>query len=141
MNLKHSARYISKLANHLRRKTETFAFSREYGSAQWRTLHYILTSTHDVFQKDIEAEFCIRSSSATELLRQMENNGLITREAVEYDSRLKRVIATEKAQACQQMVTCELDELEQQIIKGIPKEKLEIYFEVAEKMMENLNEK
>ncbi len=51
----------------------------------------------DVFQKDIEAEFKIRRSSVSSVLDNMEKNGFITRQSVENDARLKRIVLTEKA--------------------------------------------
>lgn len=43
----------------------------------------------DVFQKDFEREFSIRKSTASRILKSMENNGLIVR--------LKKVVLTENA--------------------------------------------
>ncbi|PGS79274.1 hypothetical protein COD02_28605 [Bacillus thuringiensis] len=42
-----------------------------------------------VFQKDFEREFSIRKSTASRILKSMENNGLI--------ARLKKVVLTENA--------------------------------------------
>ncbi|MFK4329108.1 DNA-binding MarR family transcriptional regulator [Bacillus sp. RC97] len=43
----------------------------------------------DVFQKDFEREFSIRKSTASRILKSMENNGLI--------ARLKKIVLTENA--------------------------------------------
>ena len=44
-------------------------------------IDYIYDRGNDpVFQRDIEKEFTIRRSTATELLKLMEKNGLITRQ-------------------------------------------------------------
>ena len=93
-----------------------------------------------MFQKDIEEEYSIRPSTATELLKQMEKNGLIIREPVPYDNRLKRIAVTEKALVYKEQVIDELTALEETLIKDIPQEKLRIFFEVIEKMMDNLSE-
>lgn len=138
-NKKSPARYISKLANELRRKTESFPFSKRYSGAQWRTLHFILNKKDDVFQRDIEREFNIRSSSATELLKQLENNGLIRKESVPHDNRLRKIVATDKAHTCQDEIFGQLDALDQTLVQRIPGDKLEIYFEVVEIMMDNLS--
>ena len=47
-----------------------------------------------IFQKDIEDVLEIRRSTASTLLQGMENKGLLRREAVEYDARLKRLVLT-----------------------------------------------
>lgn len=130
---------ISKLANEVRRKTETFSFSKQYSSAQWRTLHFILSADRDIFQKDIEKEFNIRSSSATELLKQMEINGFIRKESVDYDNRLRKIVATEKAGEYREEIFAQLRGLDDLLVRQIPKDKLDIYMEVAQMMMDNLS--
>ena len=49
------------------------------------------------FQRDVEAEFNVRRSTATEILKQMERGGLIRRVPVDYDARLKKIELTEFA--------------------------------------------
>ena len=134
-----AARYVSKLSNKLRRKFDMLSSRREFSGSQGRTLQFLLAQTEDVFQKDIEEEYSIRPSTATELLKQMEKNGLITREPVPYDNRLKRIAVTEKALVYKEQVIDELTALEETLIKDIPQEKLRIIFEVIEKMMDNLS--
>lgn len=135
-----AARYISKLSNKLRRKLDMFSSRKEFSGSQGRTLHYLLAQTEDVFQKDIEEEYSIRPSTATQLLKQMEKNGLITRESVSYDNRLKKIVLTDRALMYKDQVIDDLTKLEETLIKDIPEEKMEIFFEVLEKMMDNLSE-
>lgn len=135
-----AARYISKLSNKLRRRMDTLS-SREYFSgSQGRTLHFLLAQTGDVFQKDIEEEYSIRPSTASEMLKQMEQRGLIRRETVPYDNRLKKVVLTDQALAYRQQVRQELTQLEETLIQGISPEEMEVFFRVVEKMMDNLAE-
>ena len=135
-----AARYISKLSNKLRRRLDMFSSRKEFSGSQGRTLHFLLAQTEDVFQKDIEEEYSIRPSTATELLKQMEKNGLIVREPVDYDNRLKKIVVTEKAMRYKQQVVEDLTELEETLVKGIPEADLQIFFKVIEKMMDNLSE-
>lgn len=135
-----AARYVSKLSNKLRRKLDMLSSRKEFSGSQGRTLHFLLAQTEDVFQKDIEEEYGIRPSTATELLKQMEKNGLILREPVSYDNRLKKIVLTEKALRYRNQVVDDLTGLEEILIKGIPQEKLNVFFEVIEKMMDNLSE-
>lgn len=51
----------------------------------------------EIFQRDIEAEFKMKRSSASEMLQLMEKNGLLMRCPVERDARLKKIVLTEKA--------------------------------------------
>lgn len=135
-----AARCVSKLSNKLRRRIDMFSSRGEFSGSQGRTLHFLLSQTGDIFQKDIEEEYSIRPSTATELLKQMEKNGLITREPVDYDSRLKRIVVTEKALLCRGQVIEDLEGLERDLVRGIDEEKLEIFFEVIEAMLANLSE-
>ena len=104
------------------------------------TLHFLLAQPGDVFQKDVEEEYGIRSSTATELLKQMEKNGLITRQPMPYDNRLKKIILTPKALAYREQVVRDVTEIEDALTKGIDPSQLEIFFAVLEKMMDNLSE-
>lgn len=135
-----AARYVSKLSNKLRRKMDMLSSRKEFSGSQGRTLHFLLAQTEDVFQKDIEEEYSIRPSTATELLKQMEKNGLILRESVPYDNRLKKIVLTDKALTYRQQVIDDLTDLEERLVEGISEEDLNIFFRVIEKMMDNLSE-
>lgn len=134
-----AARYVSKLSNQLRRKLDMLSSRKEFSGSQGRTLHFLLAQTQDVFQKDIEEEYSIRPSTATELLKQMEKNGLVVREPVAYDNRLKKIVLTDKALIYRQQVIEDLTELEKKLVKDISEADLEIFFQVIEKMMDNLS--
>lgn len=135
-----AARYVGKLSNKLRRKLDMLSSRAEFSGSQGRTLHFLLAQTEDVFQKDIEEEYSIRPSTATELLKQMEKNGLILRQSVPYDNRLKRIVLTDKALTYRQQVVEDLTALEETLVSGISEEDLEVFFNVIEKMMDNLSE-
>ena len=47
---------------------------------------------------------------------------------------------TDKALVYKDQVVEELTDLEETLVRGIPEEKLEVFFEVIEKMMDNLSE-
>lgn len=136
----NATRYVSKLSNKLRRKLDTLSSRKEFSGSQGRTLHFLLAQTEDVFQKDIEEEYSIRPSTATELLKQMEKNGLIVREPVAYDNRLKKIVVTEKALRYKQQVVADLTSLEEMLVKDISEADLKVFFNVIEKMMDNLSE-
>ena len=134
-----AARYVSKLSNKIRRHTNAFSLNGKLSGAQGRILHFILAQTDDIFQKDIEEEYSLRPSSATEILKKMEQNGLIHREPTSYEGRLKKIIPSEKAIHYQKQVITDLTKLEHDLTKGIDPEQLEIFFQVMEKMLKNLS--
>ncbi len=61
----------------------------------------IVTPERNVFQKDIEAAFEIRASSATGILQALECQGLIRRDSASLDGRLKKIVLTDKAKDMQ----------------------------------------
>ena len=89
---KYAARYISKLSNKLRRRIDNFSSRKNLSGSEGKVLHFLLAQTNDVFQKDIEEEYCLRPPTATELLKKMEKNGLIYREPIATDARMKKII-------------------------------------------------
>ena len=50
----------------------------------------------DVFQKDLEAAFKIRKSTVSCMVELMEQKGMLTRESVNGDARLKRLVLSGK---------------------------------------------
>ena len=70
----------------------------------------------------------------------MEKNGLIFRESVERDGRLKRIVPTEKAAALRGEVLESIRSLESMMAEGIGKEEFDICIRVLRRMSENLSE-
>lgn len=136
----HATRYVSKLSNKLRRKIDAFSTRDHMSGSQGKVLHFLLTQTGDVFQKDIEDEYTLRPSTATELLKKMEQNGLIHREALPGDARRKRIIVSEKALSYKDDVMADITQLEAELTHGIPQEDMEVFFRVIKKMLENMSE-
>lgn len=135
-----AARAIGRLSNKLRRRLDAFSSRKEFSGSQGRTLHFLLAQTGDVFQKDVEEEFGIRPPTATELLKQMEKNGLILREPAEHDNRLKKIVLTEKALQFREQVRTDLAGLEQTLTAGISPQDLATFFRVMDTMMDNISE-
>ena len=136
---KHAAYYINKLSNKLRRKIDAFPRRAMLSGSQGRVLHFVLAQNHDVFQKDIEEEFGLRPPTATQLLKKMEQDGLIRREVMAEDGRLKRILVSEKALQYKDVVITDLINLEEELTKEIPQEEMDIFFRIIEKMMENVS--
>ena len=135
----HAARYINNLSNKLRRKIDAFSSRAVFSGSQGRVLHFVLAQGRDVFQKDIEEEFSLRPPTATQLLKKMEQGGLIRREVMADDGRMKRIIVNEKALQYKDVVIADITRLEEELIRGIPQEEMDVFFKVVEKMMENVS--
>ena len=111
------------------------------GTHGW-AVGYLYDNRHrDIFQRDFEQEFDIRRSTASSILSLMEKNGLITRESVPYDARLKKIVLTDKAVEIQSVVNKSFDKLESTMKKDISQEDLEIFFSVLDKVCNNLERK
>ena len=63
-----------------------------------RMIHFLYTNKdREIFQKDLEDFFQVRPSTISSNLRLMEKNGLIVRESVQQDARLKKIVLCEES--------------------------------------------
>ena len=108
------------------------------GTHGWAIGFFYHNRDRDIFQKDFEQEFNIRRSTASNILALIEKNGLITRESVPYDARLKKITLTQKALDIQCTVDKAFENLEENIKKGISDEELQVFFKVIDKINSNL---
>ena len=92
-------------------------------------IHFLYDQTEPVYQRDIEKRLCIRRSTVTATLNRMEKNGLIVRESVPEDARLKRIVLTEKAIS-----------LHNDVEKEISMEDLEQFQKTLQVMCKNLTD-
>ncbi len=96
---------IGMLHNLLRRQmacmTEKSANSANVTGMQAMIVHHLILREKegDLFQKDIESAFQMRRSTATGILQLMEQHGILRREPVAHDGRLKRLVLTDRARA------------------------------------------
>ena len=106
---------------------------------QKHVLKFILLETmhRDLYQKDVEEEFQVRKPTATGILKLMEKNGYIYRESARQDARLKRIVPTEKAENIRLAILKSIEENEEAMVRGIPKEDVELCKQVLWQMYEN----
>ncbi len=106
---------------------------------QCATLHYLRSHQDtDVFQKDLEAAFSISGATATNILKVMEKDGLIRREPVPTDARLKKLQMTEKGIAFDDAARENIIRLEDGMKKGFTEEELTIFREYLDRMTQNI---
>jgi MarR family transcriptional repressor of mepA len=118
--------------------------SEEFGDSatgvqSWIVRYLYDHGEEDVFQKDLESQFSVRRSTMTTILQLMEKNGLIKKESVSRDARLKKLILTPAAIEMQDRIRSGIDTLEAKMREGISDKDLDTFFSVAEKIKENLN--
>ena len=132
-------RSIKRLSNGISREMCAAFGSGMFSGAQGRTLHFLLAHTKsDIFQKDIEEESGLRPPTATALLKELEQRGLIRKEPVPYDARKKKIVVTEEALQYKDCVLKGLKELDQKLTAGISDEEMQVFFYVTDKMLDNL---
>ena len=125
---KIAMRSIKRLSNGISREMCAAFGSGMFSGAQGRTLHFLLAAhtKHDVFQKD--------------MLKELEQRGLIRKEPVSYDARRKKIVVTEEALKYKDCVLRGLDELNRKLTAGISEEEMQVFFTVTDKMLKNLAE-
>ena len=98
--------WINLLAHQVKKRMNATLSDLGITGVQSRVMHYILEHGQDgpVFQRDVEAAFNLSRSTTTNILQLMEKNGIIRREGVDYDARLKRLVPTEKAVQMEEQV-------------------------------------
>lgn len=112
---------INQISNRLRRRSRAVQESIGISGAKGNILNYILVESenHSVYQKEIEKEFGLRPSTATEVLKNLEKDGLICRVPEEQDGRYKKIIFTEKAEEIRETLKDEIEGSENLLLEGI----------------------
>jgi DNA-binding MarR family transcriptional regulator len=134
---------INRMSNLIRRKIDVMVESGmtcDLTGKQNAILGYIFNESQkkDVFQKDIERIFEIRGSSATNMMKILEDKGYIKRVPVDHDARLKKLLATEKAKKQQDEVRRFLDKFSAGLKEGIEQKDLDTFYRVMEQVKGNL---
>ncbi|HJJ41590.1 MAG TPA: MarR family transcriptional regulator [Methanocorpusculum sp.] len=132
---------IKVLSNYLNRRLlqiPAFKNQEEITPVQGMLLGFIIEEEGDIFQKDIEEMFSLRRSTVSGALSSMEKNGLIIREKVAYDARLRKITATKRGEKIHSLIRSELGAIELQIRTGLTEEEMTAFFHTAEKIKRNL---
>ena len=144
MHPRHIGFELRQVANIIRREIDNAVGKRnieKLTGMQGRLIGYLChNGEKEIFQRDIEAEFSIRRSTATNILQTMEKHGLIKRAPVEYDARLKRILPTDIAVTRHKIFEEEINRVENQVLNGITKKEAETLLSILNKIKNNLGE-
>ena len=90
---------LQRIQNTFNRNVDYYARKIGLTGTQMLIIEYLASFAQNksIYQKDIEHEFNIRKSTATNVLRLMEEKDLITKKVDQHDTRFKAIILTEKA--------------------------------------------
>ncbi len=138
---KHAGKWINRVSHQLKRQMLWPDEPGDLTILQKSILHFILFETmqRDLYQKDLEKEFKVRRSTASENLRLLEKKGYLYRECAKEDARLKKIIPTEKAVCLRGQLLKSIERTEERIRQGIPEEDLRVFFRVLKQISANLS--
>ena len=133
--------WINILSHKLKKRMNANMQSLGLTGVQSRVMHYILVKCVEgpVFQRDVERAFGLSRSTATGILQLMEKNGLILRESVHNDARLKSLVPTEKAAHLDAQIGESLRRTEQRLTRGLSSAQLTLFLQTAAHMSANLD--
>lgn len=131
---------INKLSNLLRRRSAQILKTVGISGAQGSVLDFLLVSPGPVCQRDVEQEFGLRPSTASELLQTMEKSGLIRRLPDPADARRKNLEPDPQAAAVCSALRQEITGTETLLLQGISEAEKQQFLATARKMLQNLQE-
>jgi len=135
-------REFHSLNNLIRRYFEFSSHKKEVetitGNNGWIIGYLSENADKDIYQRDLENHFTIARSTASKVLRLMEKKGLIQRQAVAHDARLKKIILTQKANKIKDLMMEDMEIMEQTLTKGFTEEELKTLYSYIQRMKDNI---
>lgn len=130
------------VSNKLRRIIDKEHQGLGISGGQARVLNFIYRNSlsGDVYQKDLETFFSVRSSSATEFLQKLEESGLITKEVSTEDRRKKKITLTDKGLEVVKQTLDTMDKLEQSYKQSVGKENHQEFIKLLDLFEQTLEE-
>lgn len=138
----HIGKEIIILSNLIKRRMRSASEALGVTDTQARVIQYISEEgkKREIFQKDIEDTFCVRRSSVTQIIQLLERDGYITRESVERDARLKKLVLTEKGSQIDKVMKKQIKDMEAELKKNISPQEKETLINILYKVRKNLGE-
>ena len=133
--------WINLLSHKVKKRLNATLWDLDITAVQSRVIYYILAHYQEtpVFQRDVERVFSLSRSTATGILQLMEKKGIIRRESVASDARLKSLVPTQKAVHLDAQVEERLHRAEQCLTRGLSDAQLAAFKEAAAQMSANLD--
>ena len=111
------------------------------GGPQGQVIRFLDRREHEqelTLIKDIEQEFKITKSVASNLVKRMVQNGLVELEVSPNDKRAKFVHLTEKSRSQMKQIKSFFDRMNRSLLDGISEENLAIFEEVMGQLQANV---
>lgn len=106
----------------------------------WIVAYLCQNAERDIFQRDLEREFSLAKSTITCILKPMEQKGYIERVSVASDARLKKLVVTEKGKELHHICYDNMTKMEQTLRAGFSDEELQTFYNIVEKMKNNVEQ-
>ncbi|KDB01187.1 MULTISPECIES: MarR family winged helix-turn-helix transcriptional regulator [Apilactobacillus] len=134
-------RQLKIASTQLTKKFDKFAIQYDLTSMQMSVIDFLtLFYDQEMFQKDIEHEFNIRRSTASTLLKRMEDKGLVRRVESNKDARQKQVILTDLAVQYEDDIQKFMVETQQQIHSFLSDEEYDALESSLDKIIKHMGD-
>ena len=134
---------LRSLNNLIRRYFEFSSHKKEIetitGNNGWIIGYLSDSQDRDIYQKDLEDHFTITRSTASKVLSRMEQKGLIQRQAVARDARLKKIVLTEKAWKLAGLMKEDVRTMERTLTEGFTDEEINTLVAYIRRMKKNIS--
>lgn len=135
---------VRRLINYIKRDMEKSSASGKIilpkGVNGWAIHYFYDNREKEIFQRDFEQRFSIRRSTASNILKTMEQNGFIQRVSVKNDARLKQIILTDKAIKIHEEIMKDIERREAVLRKGFSDDEIEKFLGMIDRFVINLEE-
>ena len=133
---------INLLSRMLKRRLNVTLQGLGITAIQSRVMFYIMDHcpAGPVFQRDVEQAFSLSRSTATGVLQQLEEKGLLRRESVPSDARLKNLVPTPRAAELDAEVRACLRQSEAVLTRGLSDGQVQLFKETLATMAANLEQ-
>ena len=138
MNLYHEIKVLSRLLKREFDMSEEKSKIETLTSSNGSVIGYLAHAEGDVYQRDVEAHFSVRRSTASRMLGTLEEKGLIRRESVESDARLKKILLTDSGWELHRYVSGAISRIGESATEGISDEELLAFYNTLQKIKGNL---
>ena len=140
MSEKMIGRELRSLSNLIMRQVERQQKDMDTVTAAngWIIGYIADNSPRDIYQRDLEETFGITRSTVSKNINLMVQKGLIVREGVAHDARLKKLVLTPKAWVMFEKMKRDSFEMEKRLTSGFSPEELKLLLQLIERMKQNM---
>ena len=129
-------REVNKFLNRINRQINTVVSAYGITGPQAHIINFVYDRSQEstVLQRDIEKEFEIRRSSTTNALHILEKKGLISRNGVDNDARLKQVLLTNEGVKIQKIVSKIIFDSDQALREYLTQQEFALLIKITSKL-------